>query len=199
MHLRCAFMRDVQERKDGRVANGVGDDAKAKRGCTFVGLGCIGLIVVLIAGCTAFYTLTPSGRAIMAEHDAEKATNSRSADAPQRHQPTKSRQQRKLEFLASVDESISGARISGNPYKFVGKRVDLHCVVDNIPQADFVNASCPPDEYGIGPNVVVETNTKSLEKGQRIRVIGTVVEPMEGTNAMGGQMRFPTVKAEFME
>ena len=175
------------------------DDAKAKRGCTFLGLGCAGLVVVLIGGCTVFYTLTPSGKAIMTQYDAEKASKSHAADAPRRHQQPKSRLQRKREFLASVDESISGARISGNPYKFVGKKVDLHCVVDDIPQADFLNAACPPDEYGIGPNVVVQTDTKALEKGQRIRVIGTVVEPMEGTNAMGGQMRFPTVRAEFME
>lgn len=110
-----------------------------------------------------------------------------------------SRQQLKREFLQTVDESISGSRIQGNPYKFVGKRVDLHCIVEDIPQEDFLNAACPPDEYGIGPVIVIETDTKSLEKGQQIRVLGTVVDPMDGTNAMGGQMHFPTVKAEFME
>ena len=92
-----------------------------------------------------------------------------------------------------------GARIEGNPYKFVGKNVDLHCVVSDVPDARIVNATCPPNEYGGGPNIVVETDSRGLEKGQSIRVIGTVVDPIEGNNAMGGQMKFPTVKAEFME
>ena len=105
----------------------------------------------------------------------------------------------KRAFLATVDESVSGERIAGNPYKFVGTRVDLHCVISDIPQEDFVNATRPPDEYGLGPNVVIRTDARGLEKGQSIRAIGTVEDPMEGTNAMGGQMRFPTVKAEFME
>ncbi len=107
--------------------------------------------------------------------------------------------EQKRAFLATVDESVSGERIAGNPYKFVGTRVDLHCVISDIPQEDFVNATRPPDEYGLGPNVVIRTDARGLEKGQSIRAIGTVEDPMEGTNAMGGQMRFPTVKAEFME
>jgi hypothetical protein len=112
--------------------------------------------------------------------------------------PELSRKEQKRNFLATVDESISGARIVGNPYKFVGTNVDLHCVISDIPQADFLNATCPPDDYG-GPNIVVQVDTRSLEKGQHIRVIGSVVEPMEGNNAMGGVGHFPTVKAEFME
>jgi hypothetical protein len=110
-----------------------------------------------------------------------------------------SRQEQKRRFLVSVDESISGERIAGNPYKFVGRHVDLHCVINSIPQAEFLNATCPPDEYGNGPNIVVQMDTRSLENHQPLRVIGTVVDPMEGNNAMGGDMHFPTVKAEFAE
>ena len=44
---------------------------------------------------------------------------------PTQHELT--RLEQKQDFLASVDESISGARIAGNAYKFVGKNVDLRC------------------------------------------------------------------------
>lgn len=38
----------------------------------------------------------------------------------------------KREFLATVDESISGAMIADSPYKYVGKHVDLHCTVSDV-------------------------------------------------------------------
>ncbi len=99
----------------------------------------------------------------------------------------------KSDFLATVDESISGERIAGNPFKFVGKNVDLHCTVANIPAADVFNASCPD------ANVVILHSTRDLEQGQAVRVIGTVQDPMDGTNAMGGEMQFPTVLARFLQ
>jgi hypothetical protein len=110
-----------------------------------------------------------------------------------------SRQEQKRDFLETVDESISGAMIVAAPFKYVGQHVDLHCVVSNFPEQDFVNALCPPDDDGSGPNVVIQIDATSLSAGQRLRVIAEVVEPMEGTNMMGGQTHFPTVKAEFAE
>jgi len=151
------------------------------------------IVAVSVIGALSPPTSTDSGSAKQA------AVQSDPDPTPEPTPRPVSRQEQKRDFLQTVDESISGARIAGNPYKFVGTRVDLHCVVDDVPQENFINATCPPNDYGFGPNIVVETDSHGLEKGQRVRVIGTVADPMEGTNAMGGAMRFPTVKAEFME
>jgi hypothetical protein len=126
----------------------------------------------------------------------------RQVDADNAPAPTSrpvSRQELKRDFIKTVDESISGARIAGNPYKFVGKHVDLHCTVDSVPQSDIFNASCGEDDNGMPVNIVIETDTRELEHGQAVRVIGTVDDPMEGNNMMGGETHFPTVKANFME
>jgi hypothetical protein len=96
-------------------------------------------------------------------------------------------------FIKTADESISGDMIVGNKFKYVGKHVDLHCTVSDIPEADFFNASCGDS------TIVIEADSKSLSPGQAVRILGTVVDPMEGNNAMGGNASFPTVKAEFME
>jgi len=132
------------------------------------------------------------------QNNQSQTTTSESATSAPTPKPV-SRLELKRQFLATVDESVSGARIAGNPYKFVGKRVELHCTVSNIPQEDFFNATCGTDENDLPVVIVVETNTKDLEANQAVRIIGTVVEPSDGTNAMGGHMHFPTVKAEFME
>jgi hypothetical protein len=111
-------------------------------------------------------------------------------------------QQQKRDFLANVDESISGARIAGNPYKFVGDDVDLHGTVSNVLDDSHFNLTTgdvESDDYAI---ILVETDpgeASDLEANQSIRVMGEVEEPTEGTNAMGGSGEFPTVKAEFME
>ncbi len=109
------------------------------------------------------------------------------------------RRRQKHEFLATVNESISGAMISGNKFKYVGQNVDLHCQVANIPTQEFFNANCGEDSDGLPAVLVVEYDTTSLSQGQSVRVIGTVEQPMEGTNAFGGSAQFATVKAEFME
>ncbi len=106
------------------------------------------------------------------------------------------RQREKREFLDSVDDSITAAQIAGNPNKYVGRNVELHCTVSNVPQQGMINAACGDDDT----NIVIEYgDTNSLDQGQAIRVLGTVQEPEEGTNSFGGAMSFPTVKAEFME
>jgi hypothetical protein len=172
--------------------------SSTRNGC----IGCLGVIIVLFVGAAI---IGSNGSGSTADKSSTKTTQQATENAQPdtaaapNPAPQLSRKEQKRNFLATVDESISGARIVGNPYKFVGTNVDLHCVISDIPQADFLNATCPPDDYGLGPNIVVQTDTRSLEKGQHIRVIGTVIEPMEGNNAMGGVGHFPTVKAEFME
>jgi hypothetical protein len=169
-----------------------------RNGC----IGCLGVIILIFVGSAIFGSKgSESTENKGSTTQTQPATDNAQPDTAAAPDPAPqlSRKEQKRNFLATVDESISGARIEGNPYKFVGTNVELHCVISNIPQADFLNAACPPGDYGLGPNIVVQVDTRSLEKGQHIRVIGTVVEPMQGNNAMGGEGHFPTVKAEFME
>ena len=102
---------------------------------------------------------------------------------------------KKRQFLLTVNESISGSRIVANPYKFVGFAVDLRCVVVGVPQPGIINANCGGDS----PLVILSPASDEVEKGQSIRVLGTVADPTEGTNNFGGQQNFPTVKAEFLQ
>lgn len=106
------------------------------------------------------------------------------------------RQREKQELLASVDHSITASKVAGNPSKYVGDNVELRCTVSNIPQAGTINAACGDDETNI---VVLYEETNALDQGQSIRILGTVMAPSEGTNAFGGAMNFPTVRADFME
>lgn len=103
---------------------------------------------------------------------------------------------RKAAFLKTVDESISGGRLAGNPYKFVGKHVDLHCEVLGINDPDFFNAACGDDQE---VPIVVLHSTKSLEAHQSVRVIGIVQPPQSGADESGGSHTYAVIKSVFME
>ena len=74
----------------------------------------------------------------------------------------------------------------------------MHCVVVDVPQPGIINANCG-GEYDPAMIVILSESSSEVEKDQRLRVLGTVAEPVEGTTAFGGTRKFPTVKAEFME
>lgn len=105
----------------------------------------------------------------------------------------------KRQFMANVNESITGSMIAGNRFKYVGKAVDLHCTVADIPDQSFFNASCGQDSNGLPVTIVIEYATKDLAQAQSVRVLGVVDKPMEGVNGFGGSSTFPTVKAFFMQ
>lgn len=170
----------------------------------------VSLAVVLLAGCGGHTddqsqaTSAPTDAVTASADDQQSATpaaDARAKRAPEATAKPESyehqRQREKREFLSSVDESISGAMIAGNKFKYVGQRVDIHCTVMDIPDRSFFNANCGSDDESAV--VVIEYDATDLSPGQAVRIIGTVAEPMEGNNAMGGTMQFPTVKAEFME
>jgi zinc-ribbon domain len=161
-------------------------------GCT----GCLGVIVFFVI--VAAVVGTCSGPSTSSSSDSKSDTSAVSDTAPQ---PTQeSVQQQKKDFLASVDESISGAMIAGNKLKYVGDTVDLHCNVLAIVDESHFNATCGTDEDDLPAIILVEyDDTSSLDKGQAVRIMGTVEEPTEGVNGFGGESTFPTVKAEFME
>ena len=104
------------------------------------------------------------------------------------------RQQQKQQFLKSVDESISVSMIVGNPYRYVGKHVDLHCTASPIHASGWFGCN---DEDG--NEVVIEASTHDISPGQSLRILGIVDQPMEMENENGGSGNAGTVKALFMQ
>lgn len=173
----------TQQQKDTKIAGGV------------LG-GCLGFVVLCVLLVWGVSTCSGPSSSVTTTADAQPdAAVTDTPDTPNPHPTTyaQSRAAAKKDFLTGVDESISGDMIAGNKFKYVGKEVDLHCTVDDIPAADWFNATCGDS------TIVVQYDASSLAPGQAVRVLGTVQEPMEGNNAMGGNASFPTVQAEFME
>jgi hypothetical protein len=102
----------------------------------------------------------------------------------------------KRKFAAQCDESISIDRLAGAPYKFVGKKVDLHGVVGPATDPDIINLN---SENGNGVFVVVVASSRSLEQGQHVRVLGTVANPVSGPNNSGGNGTYAVVRKAFLE
>jgi hypothetical protein len=157
--------------------------------------GCLGLVLVigfiiwLVGSCSG------SNSSSSTSNNAPQVTPNPGATSYEQ-----GRLEQKREFLAGVNESISGAMIAGNKLKYVGENVDLHCTVASIVDAQSFNAQCGEDDEGLPIYILVQyDDTSSLDKGQAVRILGTVEEPTEGVNGFGGENTFPTVKAEFME
>jgi hypothetical protein len=180
------LQEEAQRKQSGQVTS---------QGC---GLGCVGLIVVV--GLFIWGTS-------MCSNSSSSSTSSDSSDnapasTPNPHATSyeQGRLAEKREFIQGVNESISGAMIAGNKLKYVGDDVDLHCTVDNVVDSSNFNADCGEDSDGMPAILLIQyDDTSSLDKGQAIRVLGTVEDPTEGVNGFGGETTFPTVKAEFME
>ena len=181
--------------------------SKPKPGCWKIGCYGVGIIVALFIGSAVVAGIydavtgqaqSPGPAVAQAPSDNGAATAAPEPTTP----PTASPADLKREFLAQVDESISGYRIAGNPYKYVGRKVDLHGTVDSVIGDSTFNMATGDIYGGTYAIIVIQTDSgraAQLDKGQDIRVLGTVVEPQQGTNAMGGSMNFPTVQASFIE
>ncbi len=70
--------------------------------------------------------------------DTSDAARSAASNVAHKAKPV-SQAEIKRQYIASANESISGAMIAGNPFKYVGQRVDLHCTVESIPMAEAFN------------------------------------------------------------
>ena len=107
-----------------------------------------------------------------------------------------SAQDDKRKFISQCDESISVDRLAGAPYKFIGKKVDLHGVVGPASDPDIINLNSLNEN---GMFVVVVASSRNLEQGQRIRVLGTVRKPVTGPNNTGGSGTYAVVQKAFIE
>ena len=174
--------------------------------------GCLIFVVVVVlavwlgstrshqSGSTGAQTATTSAPV------SEEATAQPDTPAPETPEPTEepapkplTDAQLRAQFLEGVDESISGGKIAGNPFRYIGKSVDHHCTVSNIPDPTWFNAACGERSDGLPAIIVIEADTTDLQVGQSVRVMGVVDQPMDGTNAMGGSMQFPAVSSQFMQ
>lgn len=102
----------------------------------------------------------------------------------------------KAAFIAQCDESISISRLAGAPYKFVGKKVDLHGIVGPPIDEHTLNLNDPND-----PEIFVAVigNAKTLEEGQALRVLGIVLQPVQSENTSGGGRTYAVVQSRYME
>lgn len=159
-------------------------------------IGCAGTLAAFIA--LAFIIGTCSGGASSSTASSSDASSSDSVPEPTLTPIPVAIQ--KKSFIEGADESISGGMIAGNKLKYIGKDVDLHCTVLSIVDDSSFNAECGEDSDGDPAIILVHYQyTSSLDKGQSVRVLGTVAEPTEGVNGYGGESTFPTVDAQFME
>ena len=171
-----------------------------------VGIGC-GVIIALFIGSAIVIGIydaatgqSSAPQAAATDQPAAEVATDEPTEPPTPKPLT--RAQQKQIFLQGVDESISGARIAGNPYKFVGDKVDLHGTVMNVLDDSSFNFSTGDIDSGDEAVILVTTDrggASQLEAGQALRILGVVQQPTAGTNAMGGSMNFPTVQAKFME
>ena len=107
-----------------------------------------------------------------------------------------SRADEKKKFIAQCDESISIARLTGAPFKFIGKKVDLHGKV-GAPTADGRSFNLYTDD--VETAVIVIAEARNLEGDQRVRVLGVVQKPENQSTTQGGSMTFAIVEARFVE
>lgn len=107
-----------------------------------------------------------------------------------------STQDEKRKFIAQCDESISIDRLAGAPYKFLGKKVDLHGVVGPATDPHIINLN---SVNSFGTFVIVIADSRNFEQGQRIRVLGTVEKPISGENNMGGNGTYAVVRKAYIE
>lgn len=105
--------------------------------------------------------------------------------------------QAKSAFLSSVNGSVTPAKVEGNPTKYVGTAVKWSCTISNVVSGNadsFANAQCGDESSQI---VLIGDRISGLDAKQQLVVVGEVAQPMEGTNAMGGQLHFPTINMKY--
>lgn len=108
-----------------------------------------------------------------------------------------SSQDDKRRFISQCDESISVDRLAGAPYKFVGKKVDLHGTVGPPSDGTYINFESPDEDSD--NFVVVLADSRKLERGQSLRVLGIVQQPISTTNNQGGSGTYAVVRKVYME
>ena len=135
-----------------------------------------------------------------AERAAEARKQQRDAEAAER-QRVAAENQPKVDELATADSEITAEKISGNPSKYVDSVVKLKCKVVNVVNDVGANALCGSvnDDTSEFSAMLVLTgdSVSSYDANQVVMFVGTVQEPTEGTNAMGGTMRFPIVRVDY--
>ena len=106
-------------------------------------------LIVFVVICSTDPNIKQASQESASGTGSQASQESASVTGSQASQSTTPPQNDKQSFAQSVDRSVTATRIEGNPYKFVGKHVDLRCTVSEIPQEDFFNAECGVDADGM--------------------------------------------------
>jgi hypothetical protein len=99
-------------------------------------------------------------------------------------------------FARTADASITAEILDGKPFGYVGKHVDLHCVVSHVLSREHFIAHCGNAPVGID----VSYDTRNLSVGQNVRVLGIVQRPIQSEMMpRGGKALTVSVKAVYLE
>jgi hypothetical protein len=84
------------------------------------------------------------------------------------------------DFRKIVDDSVTGEMIAAHPYRYVAKRVDLHCTVTALDSSWF-DAACSKIRTNdiIGDTIIDAPGyaRSAMKVGQHIEVLGTIEAP----------------------
>jgi hypothetical protein len=151
------------------------------------------MVVVAVA---IVWALATCSRSPSSSNDAASVATS----SPSATSAAQGRQYDEQQFLASADKSISGPMIARDKSKYVGDSVAIACTVASIIDENSFNAQCAQRGDPVPAIILVDyDDTVSLNKGQAVRIMGTVEEPAQGLDASGKQATFAAVKAQFIE
>ena len=109
--------------------------------------------------------------------------------------------QPKADELERAQTDLTAEKISGNADKYVNSVVKLKCKVLNVVAATGANAFCGSvndDSSELSAAILLTGDeVAGYDAEQIVQFVGTVEQPTEGTNAMGGTRQFPTVRVDF--
>ena len=89
--------------------------------------------------------------------------------------------------------------IADDKAKYVGDSVAIVCTIASIVDENSFYANCG-ENSGVPAVILVDyDDTVSLNKGQAVRIMGTVEESTQGVDSSGGKLTLPAIKAQFIE
>lgn len=99
-------------------------------------------------------------------------------------------------YMSAANQMVTGRQLAGNPVRYTGAIVDLIGKVSNVLDATSFNLQTDDDAF-----ILITTDddkTLGLDVDERVRVLGHVVDPSQGSNAFGGHGNFATVRAAYV-
>lgn len=107
----------------------------------------------------------------------------------------------KAQEFAAIDPSITPTKLVGNPDKYAGKYVKLHCTVMNVNQVQsmaMANVMCGQDQSTAIEMYGSRSSVGRWDAGDQINVIGWVKGGVDdAVSGSGGQVHFALVRFDY--